>query len=41
VLAIGEIARQVPLQQLFLNGDAVVVSPAQQRADQGENERAP
>ena len=41
VLAMGDIARQVALQQLFLSGDAVVVGPAQQRGDQGENERAP
>ena len=41
MLAMGDIARQVALQQLFLSGDAVVVGPAQQRGDQGENERAP
>ena len=41
VLAMGDIARQVALQQLFLSGDAVVVGPAQQRGDHGENERAP
>jgi hypothetical protein len=37
VLAIGDAVRQVSLQQLFLSGDAVVVGPAQQRGDQGEN----